>query len=571
MQTGNNDMDKKLRQLENQSLPDLSKQDKHWQQMQTMLQPAMVPAKKENGLFKKPWHWLLAACIISAVSVVGYKLLQPASEKPMVNNPPPILPAHTNTTAKKIKDSVPNGIAMKIQDGQQTIPVHNGQPVKREPASNRVISKKDTVIILPMVTNEPVKKDDDAAMLAGFFQQLEKETQQFLIDNRKDTVITGKDGTALLIMANTFNTAGKILITLKEYYSYQDIITNKLSTCSDGQQLVTGGMIHLTATADGKAVDMRPSKSIRWFVPDTSSAMSDMQVFTGSTGGSVSDDGDNVHRDTVAWAANSSINWKTQERSFIRDYVTIKVKVLDLRDAPYKVTTGRKYKGFFFINENSTFSKDELEKELKKKNPWYDKVIVTRRKIAKEWTETRTSFFFAEREGISYVSVGDSAWVAPSVAKAYKLPASDTMTYTNKSSTQKNTPSLNTQLKKVAAKYSVDITSLGWINCDKFYQGKGPKIDYVVNIGDSASNYYTFLAFDRIKSMMSGNVAGNKVVFSGVPVGEKVKVISVGIRNGKPVAAMSPTEISSATLTGLKFEETTPAAFKEQAGTMDRE
>ncbi|MEI9957198.1 MAG: hypothetical protein WDM90_13055 [Ferruginibacter sp.] len=51
MQQDNNHIENKLRQLENQQLPDLSAMDAHWQQMQAALAPNINP--KQNLLSLK--------------------------------------------------------------------------------------------------------------------------------------------------------------------------------------------------------------------------------------------------------------------------------------------------------------------------------------------------------------------------------------------------------------------------------------------------------------------------------------------------------------------------------------
>jgi hypothetical protein len=73
-----------------------------------------------------------------------------------------------------------------------------------------------------------------------------------------------------------------------------------------------------------------------------------------------------------------------------------------------------------------------------------------------------------------------------------------------------------------------------------------------------------------MKSLMNGYVSGNKVIFSNVPEGESAKIISVSIKDGKPVAAMQPVQLSRKTFEGLKFEEITTSEFKQKAGEMDK-
>ena len=70
--------------------------------------------------------------------------------------------------------------------------------------------------------------------------------------------------------------------------------------------------------------------------------------------------------------------------------------------------------------------------------------------------------------------------------------------------------------------------------------------------------------------MMNGFTAGDQITFSNLPQGEPVTIISIGVKEGKPVAAMHKTLLSETIFNGLKFEETTPSEFKEKTGTMDK-
>ena len=62
----------------------------------------------------------------------------------------------------------------------------------------------------------------------------------------------------------------------------------------------------------------------------------------------------------------------------------------------------------------------------------------------------------------------------------------------------------------------------------------------------------------------------HRAQFFHTPEGETAKVISIGVKDGKPVAAMEKVIISRSILTSLKFEETTPSQFREQARSMDK-
>lgn len=575
-------MDKKLRQLENQSLPDLSKQDHHWQLMQQLLQPGIPvtqPPPAKPG-FKKWWPWMLAACIIGTLAIIGYNKLvnHPDKEEEKITTAP--IPSSTE------KKSMPD---LYVPTPAPTVTVNNSNRAsnKIQVSAPRVtyIGKPvsgDTAIPEPVVTNQPVLSKKETVTLAGFFKQIEKQPQEIIIEPGIDNLVKGTEGTALLIPANTFNTTSSVTLLLKEYYTYQDIITNKLSTTSDGEPLVTGGMIHIQAFADGKELLINPGKSIRWFIPDTSQNMNGMQLFTGTVqrkailrAGFQTSGGNS---DTVSGNGKfEMINWVADKQDFTRSYLQTSVKVLDLKDNPYMTRETKKgIVGKFHISSNPKISKKQLQEELKAKYGYYKVKI-------RSWGDDK--FRSAQRkkaepisgsyQWYSYEDVGDSAWISKELAARYKLKATDSITYTRtgfvvSSGNYVKKAFSNVNLSALSNKYSVDISTLGWINCDRFYRDNGPKTDYFVNLSDTAANYYTVLVFEQMKSMMMGYTSGNRVIFPNLPRGIKAKVISIGIRDGKSVAAMERVPADGNNIGNLKFEETSPASFREQAAMIDK-
>jgi hypothetical protein len=555
MQHESTNMDKKLRQLEAQSLPDLTSMDEHWQEMKTALRPQVVPARP--NLFKGPMKWIIAACMVIGSFLLIFNLKKPASlaliKKPVIVSTPPAaeksLPV--NPLTDTIKSLSPGNSAY-----QASSTVRKHRNAGRANVVDYIADLTDTTN-----TSDTIAPEKNFWTLESFFKQLEKSSQEFVINNQKDTMIQGADGTALLIPAKTFNSP-TVTIVMREYYSYQDIISNKLSTLSDDRQLVTGGMLHLTALIDGKETDILPGKSIKWFIPDTTTDLSQMELFNGVIRQSNFKQAAIPGMDTAATSSYDGINWIPQNRPF-RNEAKVSVKVLDIRDRPLRIRTTlnrRRQVGVFRIDNDPKIGEEELKKILKEKYN-YSKVRIIKR--------TRRSSMFrwlniANRDWSN--AVGDSAWIPLSEAKEYKLTASDTVL----------TPAIDI-MNKVLKEYSgefykrfrVDVSTLGWINCDRFYRTDIPKVNYAVDLQTKASDYFTILVFDQIKSMMTGSTSGNKVLFLNIPKGITAKLICVGIRNGLPITATENVIISEAGLQGLKFEQTTPDAFKEEAGSMD--
>ena len=631
MQQDNNYMDKKLKQLENQSLPDLSKMDEHWDDLKRSLLPESSLPKSKPG--NKIFRWVIAASLAGIAFFVAYKFILknnddptgiPVWQKSDIAPAADTLPTIRFTPGKEAttvigKDTVvfkPREektysdtilLTGKTTDGKEIKLIGtntNGKKYKntisfKAPKEKirqlptllkaKTTDGKEVEIFVTPVNDTTNKKPDvdKKKILQDFFASLEKESQSFVINNKKDTVIWGKDGTALFIPANSFNGNHAVTITMKEYYSYQDIITNRLTTCADDKLLITGGMLHLKATINGKEVNIEPGKSIRWFAPDTTaSEMKQMQLFNGVVNNGSLNIRTNENADTVAADVDFSpdnINWVLQPGSFTGNYFYTSVRVLDLRDEPYRIRETRKGRvGNFYISPEAQISKEELKNYLISKKG-YKKV--TFRKQEEGYKKRWGLSIWRGYSGKYIIDLGDSTWMDINVAKRHNLKAKDTIVSRNrvrgwyefevydrkgKSEFKFDTALSKDNLNNLADRYSIDIRKLGWVNCDRFYRDNRPKIDYIVQLNEPASDYCTLLVFENMKSMMSGSIEGKKIIFRNVPEGEPVKVFSIGVSGGKPVAAIQDVQLSRKPLRDLKFEQTTPADIRERAAGLDK-
>jgi hypothetical protein len=572
MQYDNNNIDKNLKQLENQSLPDLSKMDEHWDQMKASLTAGSQPGNG-NGLLHKPGFYFLAATVTGVLLFVLFffnKKTSPETAITQTEQPKVQIPSDTPQAKTEL---------IPVQKDTITTTSSVGMGERIFYPEGDILSKSIWMSdSLPQVDSQPPPAKDYSADLDAFYKQLEKPSQQFVIHPLQDTIIHGKDGTALMIPANTFST-GPVTIILKEYYTYEDIITNRLSTLSSGMPLITAGMIHIMAMVDGKEVNIQPGKSIRWFLPDTSAQMRQMQLFTGvkEPQAIYGDNAATGPKDTILgkYVNYNEVDWIPQRRPFSDNYFTTRVKVLDLRDAPIRTrATNRGKIAVFRISDNPKMDKNTLKKMLEEKYPRYYKVKVKgrarlmkgrKKELGNEWIRVIAD------------GVGDSIWLPIAEARQARLTATDTITALSRQLNyefgpdfQNKTTLTTLSMYKLASNYNVDIRTLGWINCDRFYNDGRPKIPFIVDLQDTASNYYTMVIFDEVKSMMTGAVNGKKVLFNNIPEGIKAKIISVGIRDGKAVSASEDVVVSRQPVKDLKFEETTPDEFRKETGELDK-
>ena len=148
-----------------------------------------------------------------------------------------------------------------------------------------------------------------------------KSPQKLKINTEKDTVVVCKEGTKLVIKANSFIDSkdnlinGTIDLNVTEYYKLSDMLLANLSTTSNGKQLETGGMLHLEAFSGSEPLKLKSSIEISF---PTKHKKENMQLFSG------------------VWK-NGNVNWNLQEE--VTEEVTINSIEIDEEDVdvPFSV------------------------------------------------------------------------------------------------------------------------------------------------------------------------------------------------------------------------------------------
>jgi len=98
-------------------------------------------------------------------------------------------------------------------------------------------------------------------------------------------------------------------------------------------------------------------------------------------------------------------------------------------------------------------------------------------------------------------------------------------------------------------------TRLGWINCDRFLDLKDEqKTEYIVRT-NHAEDVTVQLVFNDTRSIMPGQLKDDQIVFKNVPIGRSVKVIGISYANGKPTMSTLQTTINPIGADLLAFEE----------------
>lgn len=141
--------------------------------------------------------------------------------------------------------------------------------------------------ILSVATIISCKKDKPNEF---FPAQKETVAQVFNISTDQDTVLTAKEGTTLRIKANSFQTEseedakGQVQIIIKEFYTIEDFINNRLSTNTvDGKILRSSGMLFIQAKSSSEQLKLKEDQSMTIMFPRVQDSRT-ANLFVGENG-----------------------------------------------------------------------------------------------------------------------------------------------------------------------------------------------------------------------------------------------------------------------------------------------
>jgi len=145
MSNPQNKIDTKIKELENQSEPDLSQMEKHWQQMKYTLKSSPHSGINGKGWLRNPFRLLTVLGILGVSAIVFYEYNNIASEQDNKNAP---LIAITQTIQE------PDTIPTMTRD--TAIPARKSASMKRKYAAKSTIARDSTRV-------QPIRKSVRAA------------------------------------------------------------------------------------------------------------------------------------------------------------------------------------------------------------------------------------------------------------------------------------------------------------------------------------------------------------------------------------------------------------------------
>lgn len=591
-----------FRKKEEAYQPDTGSMDGNWEQMKGLLKPSGDPAPKNYRLqtTRRIIKYLGGFTVVTVITLIWLNASRTAKKappakavaqktatvavnpKPAANKTASTKPAVTPTAIPVVKARIKKATTQPVKQkpvyqGTYTAPV-NQQLLKAADKTPEAI-KTD---ILPVAEELPAQSPDAAAaakQLEAFYKALQKPAQEFMISTHKDTTIIGREGTRLTIPAQAFATRkkgsanGNVQIVLREYYTYEDILAAKLTTTFGDEQLESGGMVNISANVNGEEAGLKTGKYIKLEMP-TANYDEEMQLFSGLRA-SIKPAFhaafmNNTMIDTVHFMRREAdekgnIDWIPEGQSQrLPLKAGRKIKVFRLYNEPYKLVHGKKTKAYFYMSPASPYTEAEMKKKLlEHSNGNYDAVKV---KIPSRGSKL---FFWNKREVGPLV--GDSVEMYFGQAlKERLLSPEDSLRIVG----QFREDSIREATRlKLMNQYTFSVGNLGWFNCDRFSRERGPRVLFTFNPGEGfeAAGMVSHLVFDRYRSVLPGTYNENKILFGRIPKDEPVKLVCLGIKNGRVMACIQSLNVTEAAISNLKklaFEETTPEAFKKKLQTL---
>jgi len=466
--------------------------------------------------------------------------------------------------------------ASSVQPGV-TIPVL--YPIKtKKPSQKNVVQVTHIFSDTTVLARKPVMVENkrNATVMRDFYTRMQTPLQFFTIYPNRDTVLFGDKGTVVRIPARIFRgpdnklVRSQITIQLGEYYSYHDMLLKGLTTTSNDQQLITGGMIRLEALADERVLTLGDTRGIDIMMP-MDNYDPGMQLFMGQQKIEAADtlQGSSDLLATVNWSPAGQM--QTYQNTHL--YVERKnIKILEYR----QVLRGEKekYNGHFFVKAADQLREEKIKQLLQQKfYNQFDRISIERVKLFENEIRAKNTGAIATKKG--FVS-GDS--LAMDFKKALEdklISPQDSLVFIRQLEYEwlayKEKSRLDSlafiKKKEFDKAYSFNIKDLGWINCDKFYNNRQPRYEFSIKIDDAdidgKSGNYRMVFADQ-KSVLAGKYINGEISFGFVPEGENVQIVCVAPRKGEAVACVKAIRIGAAEMLKLVFEPVSTDSFKEK-------
>jgi TonB family protein len=428
-----------------------------------------------------------------------------------------------------------------------------------EPDSANANENKDFTYQKP--DNKAINRADSFVGFSSFYKQVEKTVQTFILNANEDKTIMCKEGTKITIKSNSFETEsgrsvkGDIKFQVKEYYKTSDILLANLTTTSNNNILETGGMLYTEAFYNGEKCQLKEGTTIEIAFP-TKDKKDDMKLFSGQW-----------DKETINWIVESATDLSKVYSSAVVDEIPSfpggekKMMEFLLKKIKYPQNAlGQGIQGVvyvaFVVGSDGTL---ENVKILKGVHPTLDETALSAVNQMPKWKPGKQKGEFVNVRFTLPIrfrsSDGDFNTNNIQYAKDFESRTTDE----------------NLQQAEISeiSQYIFCASRLGWINCDRFYKDNNPKIDYLVNIGNT-ENVDIKIVFNEINSILTGWTNKGKYIFNNVPTGHSITLVAVKYENNQYYLAIKKTNITRNGESSLNFEPMTMSRLKTEMEKLNR-
>jgi hypothetical protein len=419
-----------------------------------------------------------------------------------------------------------------------------------------------------------------------------KIPQTFSLDALKETTITCKEGTKLVIKASSFLyqndkiVTGKIDFKVTEYYKVSDMLLANLTTKSDGEQLETGGMLFIEATKDNLDLKLKENSAIEIYFP-VANKKEGMQLFTGTW-----------NSGTVNWKLQKELIEKTVKE--VEEDIEVPYAVIEqvpvypgcenLTNAQAKKCTSEAISKFAQTNFNTEIAKNlgltgrQRVNVIFKINSNGEVVDVRSRASDPDLEEEANRVFTSLPKMQPGKQRGRAVTVPYSLPIIFQIDV-ETPLIANFSGDNRErkrmldsinnkrfedrltgTERVNITASEVS-RYMLRTLNLGWINCDRFNRS-GQRIKYKLKISND-TGVKVDMVFKSINSVLPSFRTGSDFDFDMVPKNEVVILVAVKKVNEKLYLDLVETTTKENPNVEFNFKEVTLSELKAQLKKLD--
>lgn len=423
----------------------------------------------------------------------------------------------------------------------------------------------------------------------------EGRTQYYTIDPTQANRIFAQKGTLVLLPANSFVlpngqavSAKEITLSIEEDYSLSDMLLAGLTTSSGVKPLITAGMVNIKATAQGQELKLAPGVEMGLGMPIQGGNFDkEMELFLG---------GKDPH-------GGSRVNWQATRRRAApapkelrlpnnrprqpREFDFVNAKMAELPKLPSlpknakpiyprlpnreKTTVGKTFLEEIFMSKaTEEVKKDELyaermenypkrvakyrEDSIKYVNGWQqyreDSLAYAdfKRNAQQRYAEARAEGLKKYQEALKDYEADLAQWEKDAVDRRELY--------------EKGYVSSGNLDQNAMNRYFFEVNSLGWINCDKFWNVPEDKKAEMAFVDNDESEETIMLVFKSLPSILpvSRNPDTKQYISAPVPKGMEVKIIGIKVDQGRSMMAVKDTKVGEEAPYDLVYE---PKTLKE--------